>query len=338
MIYSMKEGIEMAGKLDMKQKKDLLLVGYNYGEKYQGFIPLYVYSILKNYPEYDVVIYSDVALNDKVKKSLKRLEGMGNFLIKEEYDFGLRKGFVVRDDMNSKTAVRWLFYDKIFSNYKAIYIGDIDIFICREELGIFKTHMAHAKSLSLPYSNYIRCTTDTSKLNIKNTIYYLYSKQVKLLWKKIKREPILMDRLSGLHFIIVSEYFPKVIPHFDEFLNKISKNNNDPIYNDEQLLYNLINKSKIGLPPVSASSPEMDNLRYESVNFRPHHGIHLGIFRHDSTIVKNRQVLESYTYREYYKQINGLYKNDKLFTYLIENSSPFVNNVFKRFFDYYENK
>src|SRR5699024_7683075 len=107
----------------------------------------------------------------------------------------------------SMQSLRWLFYDKRFENYETIYIGDIDILIFRENKDIYSQHMEHCDVIELPYSNYIRLSTDYSKLTLKMFFYYLITKQFRLLNKKIKNEPIVENRLTGLHFVKQQEYY-----------------------------------------------------------------------------------------------------------------------------------
>src|SRR5690606_25576803 len=136
--------------------KKICIVGYNYGLKYQSFIPLYIYSILSNYPGYSVLIFSDCGLEDNVKKQLELIEDIGDFEVVENYDINIGTNKYNLPSGVYKRMARWLFYDKRFDNYETIYIGDIDIFVCKEQKGIYEQHLKHCETLGLPYSNYVR--------------------------------------------------------------------------------------------------------------------------------------------------------------------------------------
>ncbi|MEA4967964.1 MAG: hypothetical protein VB048_07620 [Bacteroidaceae bacterium] len=315
--------------------KKICIVGYNFGEKYQSFIPIYIYSILKNYPDYSVIIFSDIELNTRTKEMIELINNLGDFEIVENYRFGLEEGRKINNILSHKQAIRWFFYDEKFSKYETIYIGDIDIFICKEAGGIYNQHMIHCDKIGLPYSNYIRLTTDCDKLTFKMILYYLKTKQYDRLLKKLKGVAITENRLTGLHFLKTHEYFDNVKQYFPDFINEITSRSTRIIRNDEAMLYELVVKSGIGLPPVSPNSPSLEYMQPESIAFRPHHGIHLGIFRNRKTTLKQRQVLDSYIYHGYFRQYIELKNTDVVLRNLIDNSDIFVRNLFKRVEDYY---
>jgi len=43
---------------------------------------------------------------------------------------------------------------------------------------------------------------------------------------------------------------------------------------DEEILYDLVNNSQLGLPAISANSPDLDNTLPNSIAFCPLHGPH----------------------------------------------------------------
>lgn len=314
------------------------IVGYNFGTKYLSFIPIYIYSILKHYPNYDVIIFSDSKLDKNTNSMLKKIEGLGNFRIVEDYDFGIAKDVNISSALPSKQSIRWLFFDTILNDYDYVYIGDIDIFICKETMELHEQHIKHCELLGLPYSNYIRTSVDTEKLTLKSSIYYIITRQYGLLRKKIRKEPLVQYRLTGLHFVKRDEYYSKVVPLFKKYINLVSSKNKIVYNNDESVLYDLVQESGLGLPPISPNSPDIDSNHYNNIEFRPHHGIHLGIFRNKNTTIKQRQLLQSYVYKEYFSQIYRIYQEEEILKELLNMSSGFVNSVFDRMFKYYLNE
>lgn len=313
----------------------MCMVGYNFGEKYQGFIPFYIYSTLKAYPEYDVLVFSGTKINQQVKRSLILLEGMGNFEVIENYDFGVNFEDIL-DYGYYKQALRWLFYDERFEKYESLYIGDIDILILKEEDDIYTQHMKHCKVLDLPYSNYRRAIAKKESFSIKEIVYYTLTLNKKMITRKLNKNVILENRLSGLHFIKTSEYYRKVKPFFNSYLNILTgKEIRNDLFNDEAILFDLIEKSGVGLPPVSPNSPDLDNKNAENIAFRPHHGIHLGIFKNKKTQMNQRQVLQSYVYKNYYSQYSELKNNDSIFIELLNYTSPFTKRIFDNMENYY---
>ena len=202
-------------------------------ESYQRFIPLFVLSVFRAYPEYAVRVYFSGRLARRTCGALER--------IRSEGDFTLVDGYFSHYPKNPQVlkSLRWILYDEAFRGFKYLYLGDVDMFMCREEPGLIEFHAAHCALLGLPYSNAIRPDS---------------------------------RRLSGLHFVEVAPYFDaalKVIKRYSESLRcgelRIRSRGGN-----EELLYRMMRDS-VGLPPEST--------RTDFARSRPHHGIHLGIWR-----------------------------------------------------------
>jgi hypothetical protein len=226
----------------MTPRGTLCISTYVFGT-YTKYIPFYVYSILKSYPDYHVKLFIDKELSLSEKKCLTLIKNelSDNFSIHEnffpEYDF-LNN---IHINGGGKTILRWLIPENMFDGYDYIYIGDVDFLIIREEPNLLESHLSHCERIQLPFSNKIRSIFD-----IDNDI----------------------DRLTGLHFIIKKPYYEKIGPTISylkdrnkliEFLSGLKF--------DEQFLYYLVKQSF-----------NFDNLRNHDA-FRPHHGIHLGLGR-----------------------------------------------------------
>jgi len=63
--------------------KKLCVIAYVFGDEYQGYIPLFIYSILKTYPEYEVKVYLDRELKPEIKIATDILDDMGVYQITE---------------------------------------------------------------------------------------------------------------------------------------------------------------------------------------------------------------------------------------------------------------
>lgn len=106
------------------------------------------------------------------------------------------------------------------------------------------------------------------------------------------------------------------------------------IMNDELFRYAILQTSGIdtncmSIQMNSYSSLDPDNpLRGE---FRPHHGIHLGIFRSplEKLSESAKQILNSDIYKYYYQYYRDVIKNDPVFSLLAKN----FNNRIKGYFD-----
>lgn len=235
-------------------KDSLCVVTYVSGKEYLEFIPVYIYSILKSYPEYEVVVFCAENLPGNIKNSLKCIEGMGLFSVKEGCLDYVPPGF---DKRSSAACRRWLAFSHKFKDYKYIYIGDVDVFILPEARPIHEQHLDHCETIGLDYSN-IRRYADGK-------------------------------RMSGLHFIKSEAYFEKMLPVVEKYKELY---NNDKLHytNDEYMLFDMISESGLGLCPRAKDGEWLDP---EDPSFRPVHGIHLAVFR-DFFVKKRRTTADTF--------------------------------------------
>jgi len=232
-------------------KNEICITTYVSGKEYQEFIPCFIYSVLKSYPDYNIIIFCGESLHDNVKESLSYLYQFGQFEVIENFLPFIPTSLTLRVSSMSK---RWLLYSDLFLKYEYIYIGDIDIFIVKETPGLLEQHLIHCDTIDLNYSNVLRRSD-----------------------KK---------RITGLHFVKRKLYFDKMLPVIQRYLELMK--NNQLTYNGscEFMLYDMITESGLGLCP-QAESKGCVNPREGS--FRPDHGIHLAVFR--DLIVKKRKVI-----------------------------------------------
>ncbi|MBU5350607.1 hypothetical protein [Paenibacillus lautus] len=173
---------------------------------YTRFIPYYVYSVLKSYPEYYVKVFTQEPLSRNENKCLNliRRKLSDHFEIKENY-FGDHH---ITDAKVGK-AMRFLIPRREYKDYENVYIGDVDFLIIKESPSLLEGHLAHCNKINLPYSNQIRP----------------HSK-----------------RLTGLHFFRVRPYYKTMQPmikHYrkeKEILNKELQ----PMGTNEEFLYQLM--------------------------------------------------------------------------------------------------
>lgn len=224
--------------------------------RYQKFIPFYVYSIVKTYPNADIKIFTDMPIEGQVNKSLEiiKCKGFSNFeiiLLREEHSFFLNGLNIVGGE---KKLIRWLIGLEYFSSYEYVYFGDVDIFYLKENTSLFETHLNQMKRLGLPFSNKVRLLSNGS-----------YAK-----------------RLTGLHCVKVAPYFEKIQPIITLFYNDIEFRQNllKDVSRDEHLLYNFC-KYAFNFD---------DECLIKSI--RPWHGIHLGITRGNKKL-NQQQIIEN---------------------------------------------
>ncbi len=229
-------------------KKSLCITTYVSGKEYIEFIPVYIYSILKSYPNYGIIIFCGESLPDNVRNSLDYLNIMGKFTVIENYMEYIPKNFIPR---KAAACKRWLVYSDEFLGFECLYIGDIDIFILPEETPIHIQHLKHCETIGLGYSNIIRHADD--------------------------------KMISGLHFIKTKQYISNILPVLNKYKNMF--NSDKLLYtNSEYMLYDMIKDSGLGLCPKAKDGEWTNPL---DPSFRPLHGIHLAVFR-DLIVKKRR--------------------------------------------------
>ncbi len=329
--------------------KKMCVVTYVFGKKYQSFIPLYIYSVLRAYPEYDVFIYTDSKLDEICKKQLKTIKHMGRFYIRDIDNLNCKITNKALKNLNISKAMRWFLWEEEFFSYEAIYCGDIDIFVCKEEAGIFEQHMKHCDSLGLPYSNYVR--TLQEKRNLVSTLLNVKNNGILGTLRCYKEPERAYNRLSGLHFVKSKEYYefikdaiPGIISDLNDVVEFKSKRWNTCNINDESVLYELVKDSGLGLPAyhkvTGKELVEIDNP--ENVVYRPHHGLHLALWRADSLgrVKYDKKIMLCPTYVAYYKDFDIAYKDDEVLRNLISEET-FATGIIHRMMEFYmglENK
>lgn len=208
---------------------------------YQKYIPYYIYSIKRNYPNSEIILFYIGSINRDLKDFLKSESNVifyDNFF-SEKADF--IKDYKIRGGGN-KTLLRYLIPGHYFSKFDAVYFGDVDILIFNEGYNLFDFHKRQADALNLPFSNKVRTLPNSTKLS---------------------------KRLTGLHFVLVKDYYAKIDSLINQFFSdkKFRDIFMEHINRDEEFLYKL-NSLAFNFLPEEVS-----------LNKRPWHGFHLGLVR-----------------------------------------------------------
>lgn len=250
---------------------------------YQKYIPYYIYSISKTYPESFTKIIIEGKLNDSIKKILETLKGHSNYnfeILELETSFDRYEKFEMRGS-GAKTMIRYLFDSSYFPNCDYIYIGDIDILFLPEKTSLLDFHINQIRVIGAPFSNKVRLKTDGS----------------------------LSTRLTGLHFLEKKNYFKAVDPIIKKLLSDESYLNSfvNGLERDEEFLYKL-NMEAFNFAPELVSQMG-----------RPWHGLHLGITRGNKNInLKTIEENSSLSISEI-KNFLSNYSSDKIFKEIMKN-------------------
>lgn len=216
-------------------------------EKYQRYLPVFIYFCMESYPDCGIKIFLTENLLPKYKEHIKLLINRGNLVI-------IEKAFTNFPKSNQELkTLRWIMVPEMFDGYDNIYVGDIDLLICRELRSLEEQHIVHCENINLPYSNSVRKGS---------------------------------TRLSGLHFIKKEDYYSKVLLSINKYTKKLKEGKLFNVKN-EVTLYNIIKDSGLG---------------FSNGWFRPHHGLHIGLWRKGPRKIEQRywDVIDKDAYRDYY--------------------------------------
>lgn len=321
--------------------KKCCIVTFVYGRKYQCFIPLYILSLFNAYPGYDLRIYVDGKINKKVMSSVRYLQSkFTNFEILSSGDILPELSKKTKHYQQIERSKRWLFYDKAFLDYSGIYIGDIDLLIFKEKQSLFNQHFENCICFKRCFSNISRIgkkKNDNIVSKVKNCLkfgpFYTYK------FYKEKNQDII--KYSGLHFVIPNEYFSfinKKRKMFADELNRLAEKKSEKYnlcsFNNEQFLRDIIIDSGLDELPVCESKTYNNETNPKSINFRPHHGIHLGIFRNKQLIKIEEKLINSEYYRDFFNKFLNLMNCDE-YLFLKGNFSRFLNKIIHNLLEAY---
>jgi hypothetical protein len=260
----------------MAVKSNLCFSTFVFGT-YQKYIPYYIYSIARTYPEAYVKIIVDGFISPHITQVLEILkkQQINRFEIVEIADNGYEeyKDYNIRG--GGKKLLRWLFSYSFFKDFDYVYFGDVDILILPEKTPLIDFHISQSNQFGLPFSNKVRTDDENRPTN----------------------------RLTGLHFIDVKNYYKKVQPIIENITTDIDyrKTYFSGIQRDENLLYK-INKEAFAFDETKLTQA-----------VRPWHGLHLGITRGNKDIdIKTIEENSSISLDEIKKHLSS-YQNDPIF-------------------------
>lgn len=299
-------------ELDTNLKNnEMCIATWVYGRKYQTWIPIYVYSIKRNYPNYDVKIFIDTTLSIEVRRLLT-LFNLQKFVSIIEKPFPNLNG-VLKNDIE-KRCYRWLISDSpYFEGYRYVYIGDVDIFLVDELSPLHEQHILDMKHGNGYYSNANRLRMKDYLLNTANC-----------------RLPLTYTfRLTGLHFVNREVYFSRVKRWQERIMKYLSGRRNVIIdyfffRDDERCLWLLNCLSRI--------KPPKGSYELNDGAFRPLHGVHFAVGREYDIYKKaleNNEIKNNEHYG-YFLEFCKEYNADPMLRRIVWNSSFYVIEIIRK--------
>jgi hypothetical protein len=311
---------------------------YIYGDRYQDFIPLILYSVYRSNPNAHVMLF----LNSKIRGDLHApIELITPYY--KNFDI-IENTFDDCPKMNAVKAqsLRWVLWNEKFLDFDYLYYIDSDILFIEEAPNLVEQHIRHMKYIKSDY-----CSNILRQRSLKNTdIVQLYNSYryggLKNVFTYLFTSSAL--RMSGLHFVKTKEYFNYITKDIIEKYRK-------QIYSggvfvklgwpdNEYMLYSMMKEAGcdmtcFAIQKTSTSMFGFDNP--EKSEFCPHHGLHLGIFRRDIDQLAEfaKAQLESGDYQYYITQFVEHYYNDDLFIKIFNCLSPDLKHKFAEMYKYY---
>lgn len=321
----------------MESNSKVCLTTYIYGVKYQRYIPLLLYSCYKAYPQYDVILFLYDNLDTKIAEIINNLNLDNRVVIKENH-------FSDCPDISpiKSKAFRWIIWDDLFDDYDYLYTVDIDMFYIKEPVPMHIQHIRHMKFLGLPISN-IQRQVSYNPFSVKNIYRRLKVAGLRYFMSFLRNNKTQI-RTTGLHFVERKSYYRLLTKekreYFKEEIYSGKIFSHIMIQSDEVYLTSIL--ERIGLDHNKLGKQEnpinmLDFSNPERYEFRPHHGLHLGIFRSDiESLPKNsRDILESDAYQYYVKFFKENILNDSTFEYIYQSSDSDIRIYFDRLIQYY---
>ena len=304
-----------------------------YGYNYQSYLPFLIYSCKKAYPEYDIHLFLNDILIDEIRKVLRSLNTDG-VAVHEKWLAGEGKMTPLKAQ-----CLRWVVWDDSFWEYDYIYTVDVDMFYLREPIPIHGQHIQHMSVTGSCYDNILR-KHDRHPYNLRSFLGRIKRAGFKNLAGYFFNDRIVY-RVTGLHFVEVKGYYSKLTKDIrQKFMKDIMSGDfvkYEMLANDEALLYYILNYSDLTPERLPVNTNGIDALDFNNplaLEFRPHHGIHFGIFRGDYS-TRYSKILDSNTYNYYVDIMRHDILQDPLFWMLYENSSEFIKFTFDKFLSYY---
>ncbi len=302
------------------------------GAFYQEFIPFLLYSCNFSYPQYDMVIFVYGKLCDRVRNMVEMLN-LKNVSIIEYSNQNIKR----RNRFVHK-CLRWVLWTDKFNEYDYLYVVDVDILYVKEPLPIHVQHLRHMQNTDLSYDNLRRITTvnPSSIVQVVSRIRRAGFRSLKYFLRERKVE----NRVSGLHFVDVKKYYsilsPDALKKYERMLETGEVFDHVMSSSDEAFLYHILKEEGLSPDSLSCQTDSVSMLDFthcDRMEFRPHHGIHLGMFRGNYSPFL--PILQSSTYSYYVKSYKEFYKNDPVYNMIVENADKRIRKMIQVMEDYY---
>jgi hypothetical protein len=315
--------------------KKVCLTTFIYGIKYQSYIPTLLYSLEKAYPQYDVILFLYEKLDPQINQSIKNLNLKSKVTILEEQFSECKKMTPLKSQ-----SLRWVLWHNDFKKYDYLYTVDIDVLYIKEPIDLHIQHEEHMKVLELPFSN-IKRKYSYNSFSIKTLVKRIKTSGLSELTRFFSQGNKQLDRLTGLHFVSIPEYYSALTPEIREkFKNDILTDrisNYIMLSNDEALLAYIVKYigfdiSKLGYQTKSNEMLDFNN--YKQKIFRPIHGIHLGILRANESLVMNSKSFNSEFYSYYFNIFKSEILTDKVFRLLLKEAPDNIKTIYGYLFKF----
>ena len=188
-------------------EKKVCFTSFVYGW-YQDFIPLFIFSVLKAYPQHFVKIFLYEELTESNRASLELIKDFSSSfeVVENVKEFDAFK-------IPHKAAYRFLMTREYFPEFEYIYFSDIDFIVYNNfDDNFYELHLKYCEKSGFPFSN-----------------SWNYD------WGRY--------RMYGLHFVIKTPYFDimdkqiQIMKGQNKFKTQVSYNAADPTYDEEMLFY-----------------------------------------------------------------------------------------------------
>lgn len=317
-------------------EEKVCLTTYIHGDKYQRYIPFLVYSFNRSYPEYDIILFLSGTVNTEVKKQLEEIDACHCRIVENTFDDCPRMSPL------KSQCFRWVLWDDAFLDYDYLYVVDIDMLYFREPTPLHVQHCIHMKTKDLPYDN-MRRREERRRCSLISILYRIkhagLSNIVRFLFG-----PKTFYRATGLHFVDVRNYYAHMTKDKLLYYKNLIYSGDWMKWimypNDEALFYWILEDCGIHPERMCLQTNSWASLAFsdcERNEFRPHHGIHMGIFRsclNEKINSSDYRILTSEAYCYYFERLKKDYITDKRFINLINSSTENIKAMFAKMFDF----
>ena len=209
----------------------------------------------------------------------------------------------------------------------------------REPKPLHEQHIEHMLTTGLPYDNLVRCF-QRYPFRLRSIINRIKNAGFRSFFNYLfgSRKDF---RLSGLHFIAVTSYYNtldaehrfkyKQMIYDGRFVSLMMSSNK------EACLYQIMTRMNLHPEKLAIQTESTKMLDFNNCSrpeFRPHHGIHLGIFRQDLR-GKRKTILDCDTYQYYIREFHTKILTDPVFLDLYHSAPLFIKKQFDGLIAYY---